>query len=471
MNDQKDYVDLPISEQDMRAMLENLPRLVMLIDLDGTIMYWNKGGEEIFGYKASEIVGKRVGYLYPDREPDCFEKELVTLKKGEEISFEVKGQHKNGSRVWVDVKRKIIENSLGQPVILSTASDINLQKKVELELAESQARTEAILETAVEGIVTINKGGIIQSFNQAAEEMFGYRSEEVIGENINMLMPSPYQEEHDQYLKNYLETGERKIIGIGREVRGKRKDGSIFPIELAVSEVEFGDEVIFTGLIKDISGRRELENEILKRAEDERRYIGQELHDSLGQMLSGIGMISRNLARKFKANGLPAADDVVEIADMIKEADELARNLAHGLAHIELENEGLKVAMNRLCKRFEKISDIRCECAFSDDIPTEKQNVALHLYRITQESLNNAMTHGKAKNVSVRLEVNEGYLQLFVEDDGVGFPNEEKIDDGMGIKTMRYRAHTLGGDLRINRTADEWTQVICTVPVNNLQEH
>ncbi|WP_445664655.1 PAS domain-containing sensor histidine kinase [Fodinibius sp. AD559] len=461
-----------LSRKDLETILDNLPRLVMLIDQDGTILYWNGGGEKVFGYKAEEVEGKPVWSLYPDRGSDEFEEELALLKKGKSISFEVEGHHKNNSSIWLDVKRVMIENSQGESIILGTASDISTQKKVEFELSESQARTEAILETAVEGIITIDKKGTIQGFNKAAEEMFGYSAEEVMGENVNILMPSPYNEEHDQYIENYLETGEKKIIGIGREVRGKRKDGSIFPIELAVNEVRFGDEVIFTGLIKDISNRRQLENEILKIAEEERINLGQELHDSLGQMLSGIGMISRNLARKFKANGLPAADEIVEIADMIKEADEQARQLAHGLAHIELENEGLEVAIHRLCERLQSYYGIQCTCELSDLLENETKSVSLHLYRIVQEALNNAINHGKADHISVSFEANENHLQLIVEDDGIGFSKSESIENekGMGIKTMRYRAHTLGGNLRINRTSDGWTQVVCRIPLNNLQQ-
>lgn len=463
----KDFLTDP-SREDLKTILDNLPRLVMLIRQDGTILYWNGGGEKVFGYNAEEVVGKPVWFLYPNRGSEEFGEELSLLKKGESVSFEVEGQHKDKSSIWLDVQRVMVENSRGDSIILGTASDISLQKKAEFELAESQARTEAILETAVEGIITIDKRGNIQSFNKAAEEMFGYSSEEVVGKNVSILMPSPYNEEHDQYLENYLETGEKKIIGIGREVRGKRKDGSIFPIELAVNEVKFGDEIIFTGLIKDISNRRQLENEILKIAEKEKVNLGQELHDNLGQMLSGIGMISRNLARKFKANGLPAVDEVVEIADMIKEADEQARQLAHGLAHIELENEGLQVAIERLCERFQGYSGIQCQCELSDRFKNETKSVSLHLYRIVQEALNNAMNHGEANNINICLEANKNHLQLVVEDDGIGFSNSEKIENGMGIKTMRYRAHTLGGNLKINRTSDGWTQIVCRLPLNNL---
>lgn len=325
----------------------------------------------------------------------------------------------------------------------------------------------------MEGIITIDRDGIVQSFNQAAEKMFGYRSGEVIGKNVNMLMPSPYQEEHDQYLDNYLETGERKIIGIGREVSGKRKDGSVFPIELAVSEVKVGEEIIFTGLLKDISDRRKLENEILEIAEDERRRIGHELHDGLGQMLSGISLITRNLARKLEANGLPAADEVLEISNMIRDADEQARELAHGLAHIELENEGLQAAMSRLCERVEDLTDTSCIFKCPNDIEIEKPTVALHLYRISQEAINNAVKHGQATKIFVRLEANNNKkrLQLIVEDNGTGFPAalEKEKYKGMGINTMKYRAHILGGKLNITETPEGWTRIICSVPSYNIE--
>ncbi|WP_372634433.1 PAS domain S-box protein [Fodinibius sp.] len=466
------YLNNSVGERDLRTMMDNLPRLVMLLDLEGTILYWNGGGEKVFGYKAGEIVGKPVWRLYSGRESDNFIDELSFLKKGEDLSLEVEGRHKDGSRIWLDVKRTIIENSRGEPVILGTASDISLQKKAEFELTKSQARTEAILEAATEGIITIDREGIIQNFNQAAEEMFGYRSGEVVGKNVSKLMPSPYQEEHDQYLENYLETGERKIIGIGRQVRGKRKDGSVFPIELAVSEVQFGDEIIFTVLIKDISSQRKLENEILKIAEGERRRIGHELHDGLGQMLSGISLISRNLARKLEANGLPAADEVLEISKMIREADEHARELAHGLAHIDLENEGLQAALSRLCERNEELTEIPCVFECPNDIEIEKLTVALHLYRIAQEAINNAVKHGQATKVFVRLEANENKkrLQLVVEDNGKGFSATEKEKHaGMGINTMKYRSHILGGKLNITETPEGWTRVICSIPSADIE--
>src|SRR5262249_8762721 len=122
-------------------------------------------------------------------------------------------------------------------------------------LADSEERLRAILETAVEAIITIDERGLIESLNPAAEKTFGYQSDDLVGENVTTLMPSPYRDEHDSYLTNYLRTGEARIIGIGREIVARRKDGTIFPIELSVSEVRLADRRLFTGFIRDISER------------------------------------------------------------------------------------------------------------------------------------------------------------------------------------------------------------------------
>jgi len=127
------------------------------------------------------------------------------------------------------------------------------------ELTDTLERLRAILETAVEGIITIDERGIIESLNPAAEKTFGFKSSEVVGKNVSLLMPSPYREEHDAYLANYLRSGEAKIIGIGREVIGQRKDGSVFPMDLAVSEVRLADRRLFTGFVRDISERKRSE--------------------------------------------------------------------------------------------------------------------------------------------------------------------------------------------------------------------
>jgi len=142
---------------------------------------------------------------------------------------------------------------------------VDVQRQTEAAF-DSEERLRAILETAVEGIITIDEHGLIESFNMAAEKMFGYAADEVVGRNVKVLMPSPYREEHDSYLAHYRDTGERKIIGTGREVSGQRKDGGIFPLDLSVSEVRLANRRIFTGILRDITERKRAE-EALRRSE------------------------------------------------------------------------------------------------------------------------------------------------------------------------------------------------------------
>ena len=137
------------------------------------------------------------------------------------------------------------------------------QQEAASALRDSAERLRAILDTAVEGIITIDERGAIESFNQAAEEIFGYRAREVIGKNVNVLMPSPHREAHDTYLANYRRTGRAKIIGIGREVVGRRKNGTVFPMDLSVSEVRLADRRLFTGFVRDITERKEAEKALL----------------------------------------------------------------------------------------------------------------------------------------------------------------------------------------------------------------
>lgn len=135
-------------------------------------------------------------------------------------------------------------------------------------LHEGDVRLHTIIETAVDGIITIDERGLIESFNPAAEYLFGYPAAEVIGHNVRLLMPSPYREEHDGYVARYCATGEKKIIGIGREVVGQRKDGTVFPLALAVSEMRLGTRRMFTGIVHDITARTQAEA-ALRQARDE----------------------------------------------------------------------------------------------------------------------------------------------------------------------------------------------------------
>ncbi len=343
-------------------------------------------------------------------------------------------------------------------------------RHVEEALEESRARTQAILETTVDGIITIDESGTVESFNAAAERIFGYSAEEVVGRNVSILMPLPHASEHDGYMQRYLETGKRHIIGIGREVEGLRKEGTTFPLELAVSEVfaSFGRR-IFTGIVRDISERRRMEQEILRIGDQERRRIGQDLHDGLGQMLTGIGLISQTLGRKMRASGQDEASDIEEITTLIKEADQYARGLARSLVPVDIEARGLVSALRRMTRNAERLFRISCSFAEEGDALIHDESCALHLYRIAQEAVSNAVKHGHATSVTVGLACDRNLIRLWIQDDGSGFPDDWQEHQGLGVRTMAYRARIIGAglDIEVPPDSDRGTRITCTLRTGN----
>src|SRR5262249_9334927 len=149
-----------------------------------------------------------------------------------------------------------------------------------------------------DAIISIYHNGVIESVNSAAERMFGYAAAEMIGQNVKMLMPSPYHDEHDRYLERFLKTGEKRMIGIGREVTARRKDGSHFPVDLLVSEVEHFK--LFTAILRDITVRKNLQQEVLETAAHEQSRIGADLHDHVGQELTALGLLADTLVESVQ---------------------------------------------------------------------------------------------------------------------------------------------------------------------------
>ena len=176
-------------------------------------------------------------------------------------------------------------------------------------LDDAEARASAVLDAAVDGIVTIDEHGTVKSFNRAAERIFGYASDEVIGRNVNILMPEPYHGEHDGYLANYKATNRPRIIGIGREVEGRRKDGSTFPMELAVGESRLGGRHLFAGIVRDLTEKKKTD-ELLRRSEESFRLLVDNVHDYAITWLDTEGRIATWNAGAERTYGWSAAEAV-----------------------------------------------------------------------------------------------------------------------------------------------------------------
>jgi PAS domain S-box-containing protein len=255
---------------DFRWLAASATDAMLICDRLGRILYCNPATERLFGYAPEALLGQAVEALIPERFRAAHSARLAAYGRQPSTrpmgaGLELLGLRKDGSELPVDISLSLLDTE-GGPVVLATIHDITRRRRAEQELAQqteqlrtSEARLRAILDTAIDGIIVIDEDGRIGSFNAGAERMFRYREGEVSGKNISMLMPPPHREAHDDYVASYLETGIKKIIGRRREIVGRRKDGTTFPLELGVTEMQLGGRRLFTGITRDITERREAE--------------------------------------------------------------------------------------------------------------------------------------------------------------------------------------------------------------------
>ncbi len=251
----------------------------------------NQGARKNIGYSMEELRQMTPLDIKPEIDEKDFAKIVLPLVSTEEpvVFFETTHRRKDGTLYDAEIRLQLMHEE-HPPVYVAIIEDVTHRKAGEKALRESQAINKAVLENVVDGIITISEEGIVDSFNPAAERLFGYKPSEVLGQNVKMLMLEPYSSEHDQYLKNYIETGVSKIIGIGREVVGLRKDGTTFPLDLGISEMYLGETRMFTGIVRDITERKSNER-VRRRAAEILELTKSELENSRKQLqatLDGI---------------------------------------------------------------------------------------------------------------------------------------------------------------------------------------
>jgi PAS domain S-box-containing protein len=221
-------------------------------------------------------------------------------------------------------------------------------------------------------------------------------------------------------------------------------------------------------IFRDITERKHLEREILEISDQERRRIGQDLHDGLCQHLAGIELMSQVLQQKLSPKSKADASRAGEIARHVRDAISQTRSLARGLSPVTLESEGLTSALHELAANTEKIFGLACRVECPEVVPSYAAAVGTHLYRIAQEAVSNAIKHGKASEILIRLELAGERMVLSIADNGKGIPKVLPRNSGMGLHIMEYRAGMIGGLLSVERNAAGGTSVLCAVPVRGM---
>ena len=336
---------------------------------------------------------------------------------------------------------------------------IEEQRQTEAALRDQEARLQAILASAG-AVITIDEQGTIESANRAVETMLGYTPAEVVGKNIAALLPHPYRDEPDGYPADYF----RGLVGSLREVQAVRKDGTTFPVELAVTEVRVGAQRLFTGVLRDIQARKSLEREVLEIAAREQHRLGRELHDGVGQQLTGLSLMTDALVHQLAGSAPGPRATAERIAEHLETLHAEVRALSRGLVPVHLDAEGLRAALEDLATRTHQQTRVFCVFRCDDPPPVVDPDAATHLFRIAQEAVSNALRHGLPRTIRISLRNGPGAVVLAIQDDGVGIPNPSAAGRGLGIRIMEYRGGVIGGAVQVRPAAGGGTVVTCTLP-------
>lgn len=489
-----------MSEQLLYDVFDALTVLVSYVDRDEILRFANRVHEDWFGQPRKSLIGQTLKQMIGDEAYQAIKSDIDAALSGEAFACEktVPYQHCGSRhvRMLFTPHRGEDQEIIG---LYTRTEDLSARKAAEDKVQEQQARLQSILQTTPDGIVTIDERGIVESFSPSAEHLFGYRAGEVIGQNVKILMPSPYREEHDQYLSNYFETGEKKIIGIGRQVTAQRKDGSTFPINLAVDEIILDGARMFTGIIHDITDE-------VARQDDLRQAQKME---AVGQLTGGVAHDFNNLLTVIIGNLEMLEPRVAEDAraGLLLEQAQEAADLGAQLTGRMLAFARRQPLAPRIIDLNELVADttgllqrslgesIEINSVLASDLdqtladPSQLQNALLNLClnardampgggKLTIETTNTELDEEYTHS---RPDVSPGrYVMLSVSDTGTGIPldiqqrvfepffttKEAGAGSGLGLSMIYGFAKQSGGHLRLYSEMGVGTTVSLYLPRN-----
>jgi two-component system sensor kinase FixL len=475
---------------DIRARADELATIlatavdgIVVIDAQGRIETFNAGAERMFGYAASEVIGRNVSMLMPSPDHEQHDGYLARyLQTGEAriigIGREVMGRTRDGRTFPLELSVGEM-TAHGQRKFVGMLHDITARVAREAAARASEARWQAVIASAVDGIIVIDGRGRIETFNPAAERLFGYTAEDVRGRNVSMLMPSPYREEHDGYLANYLGTGVRKIIGIGREVQGQRRDGTVFPLHLSVGEMTANGERRFTGIVHDLTDRTRMERQLIEQAALARlgemaAVVAHEVKNPLAGIRGAIQIIGERLPADN-----PDRPMIGAIVERIDALNEMMRELLLFARPPKPRPHAVEVAQlitttAQLLRQDPALADL--DIRVEGDAPPIVADASL-LQIVFHNLMLNAAQAMHAGGI-LRVSVRDGgaHCRIAFADQGPGIPPEirdrvftpffttKSRGTGLGLPTCRRLVEAHGGTIEVDCPPDGGTVVTIALP-------
>lgn len=455
-------------EERYRALVEQIPAVVFMAYLDQGIgeAYVSPQIEAALGFSQAEWLEDPMRWyqqIHPDDKHRWSTEAAEMFLSGQPLKSAYRVVARDGRVLWFHCEAKMIRREDGEPwFIHGVGVDITELKEAGNELQQERNVLSAILDTVAALVVVLDPRGRIVRFNRACELTTGYPFDEVVGKYIWELFLVPEQIEEFKALL------ERSRFGAAlQEYEGYVvvRDGEPRLISWSTTVLARGQTMthtIATGI--DVTERKRLERSILEISAREQRRIGQDLHDGLGQHLTGIAFLSKVLEEKLSEESVSESNDAAKIVLLVNDAIRKTKELARGLLPVVSDAQGLMAALRQCAEETEDLFRVKCRFLCDAPVFVTDVNVATHLYHIAREAVSNAMKHGKASELVIKLSAAGDQGVLSIRDNGVGLPTVQK-GTGMGLNIMSYRARMVGGSLEVRRNADGGVTVTCDFPL------
>jgi signal transduction histidine kinase len=332
-------------------------------------------------------------------------------------------------------------------------------------LYNSEMKNIALLSAIPDLMFQINGNGTLIGFHKGSFVELRDMEKRIVGKNIycladeENLVPRRLLDQAMSTVRRTLESGNPQVYEQHVSLKGRGRDYEIRMVVCRENEI--------LCIVRDITRRKRLEREILEISNREQRRIGQDLHDSLCQHLAGIGFMGKVLEKKVSSKVPLKMIDVKEIVNLIDQAITLTKGYARGLNPVELQADGLMFALRKLAENVQKLFGVTCELNCHEPIYILNNEMANHLYRIVQESINNAIKHGKADSIAISLKKNSATCLLTISDNGVGIRKAKSTGKGMGFNIMRYRASMFGATVDMRRREQGGTDIVCSFQISD----
>jgi PAS domain S-box-containing protein len=464
----------PNLEAKYRALLEQIPAVVFMACLDRGISeaYVSPQIEAALGYSREEWLEDPIRWyrhIHPDDKQRWSVEAAEMFLSGKSLRSAYRVIARDGRVIWFHCDAKMMRREDGRPwFIHGVAFDISDLKRVQEELQEERNFVSAILDTVGALVVVLDDVGRILRFNTACELTTGYSMEEVQGKRLWDLFLVAEEEDRFKTIFEQLRTDHlpRNYQSCWVTRHGDQRLIA-WTSTLLPGNCDTSNYIIATGI--DITERKHLEKAILDISAREQRRIGQDLHDGLGQHLTGIAFMAKVHEAKLAEQDSSEADEAAKIVKLVNEAIHKSRELARGLLPVVSDAQGLMSALQLWAAEVEDLFGVSCRFQCETPVLIHDDSMATHLYHIAQEAVNNAIKHGNAQEILIQLAADHGSGTLAIKDNGKGITEIASGTPGMGLHIMNYRAGMIGGSLEVDRDYPRGTIVTCLFPVKDGQ--